>query len=170
MSNVFIPLLRGAPTSRSGVDAPKSHLIAYNERMQNKLIKIFQEAKYEPESDLSENIWRKIIVRDKKMTQIKMWTFSFLGFISLAGLVPALRALSGDLAQSGFSEYFSLIFSDTSSMLSSWKELFFSLAESLPIISLISALSLLFIFFLSIKYIVKQINNNHPIGKTYGVA
>lgn len=138
--------------------------------MQDKLIKIFQKAKYEPESDLSENIWRKIIARDKFRTQIKMWIFAFFGFISLAGLVPALRALTSDLTQSGFSEYFSLIFSDTGVILSSWKELFFSLAESLPIVSITATLLLLFVCFLSLRYLMKQIKNNNPIGKTYGVA
>jgi hypothetical protein len=138
--------------------------------MQDKLVKIFQKAKYEPESDLSENIWRKIITRDKKMTQIKLWAFSFFGLISLAGLVPALKVLTSDLTQSGFSEYFSLIFSDTGVILSSWKELFFSLAESLPIVSITATLLLLFVCFLSLRYLMKQIKNNNPIGKTYGVA
>ena len=125
--------------------------------MQDKLVKIFQKVKYEPEANLSGNIWRKIIARDNLTVRFKLWAFGFAGLASLGGLIPVFKILFADFARSGFSEYFSLIFSDTGSILSSWKELFFSLAESLPVISLVSALSLLLIFFLSLKYLVKHI-------------
>jgi len=128
--------------------------------MQNKLTKIFQKVKYESDPNLAEGIWQMIVRRDQKMTRLKLWTFTSIGLISLAGLVPALKVLSNDLAQSGFSEYFSLIFSDSGLILSYWKELIFSLAESLPVMSMIFTLSLLFICFLSLKHLMKQIIRN----------
>lgn len=132
--------------------------------MQEKLTKIFQKVKYESDPNLALHIWRAIVVRDKYMARLKLWAFALVGFISFVGLVPALKTLSGDLAQSGFYEYFSLIFSDGGSVLSYWKELVFSLAESLPTVSIILTLSLLFICFLSLRYLMKQISKSQLIN------
>ena len=115
--------------------APKRLSAAYIYRMQEKLTKIFQKAKYEPSPILASTVWDAIIARDKRVIRFKLWIFSFMGFASLLGLVPVFKILLNDLTQSGFYEYFSLIFSDGGSMLAYWKELFLSLAESLPIFS-----------------------------------
>ena len=137
--------------------------------MQNKLTKVFQKAKYKEDSGLARNVWQKIVLREKRNTLLKLWTFVLMGVASFIGLMPALKVLSSNLTQSGFYEYFSLIFSDSGSIISYWKEFAFSLVESLPLTSIILTLSLIFFFFLSIRYIMKQINNKY-IGKTYGIA
>ena len=123
--------------------------------MEQKLVKIFQKTKYEPAPDLADNILRALLVRQKHQAQLKLWIFALVGIISFAGLVPALKTLSTDFAQSGFSEYFSLIFG-SGSILSYWKELFLSLAESLPTMSIIFTLSLAFICLFSLRHLVKQ--------------
>jgi hypothetical protein len=128
--------------------------------MENKLTKIFKKAKYEPEANLAFSIWHTIITKEKRLTRFKSWSFGFIGLTSLAGLVPAFQILLNDLAHSGFYEYFSLLFSDGGSMLTYWKELALSLAESLPTMSIIFTLSLFFVCFLSLKYLVKQIFKN----------
>ena len=132
--------------------------------MEHKLIKLFQKAKYEPDTNLADDIWHAIVIRDKYMTRLKLWAFAFMGFVSLVGLVPALKVLSNDFTQSGFYEYFSLIFSDGGSMLSYWKEFVFSLAESLPTMSIIFTLSLLFICFLSLRHLMKQVGKGQLIN------
>ena len=128
--------------------------------MQDKLVKIFQKVKYEPEANLSGNIWRKIIARDNLTVRFKLWAFGFAGLASLGGLIPVFKILFADFVRSGFFEYFSLIFSDTGSILSSWKEFVSSLMESLPVVSVVLTLSLLFICFLSLRYLMKQIGKN----------
>lgn len=138
--------------------------------MEQKLVEAFHKIKYEPDASLAENVWRTIILRNKHTVQLKLWAFAATGIASLIGLVPAFKILSNDLAQSGFYEYFSLIFSNGGSILFYWKELVFSLAESLPTMSIILTLSLIFILILSLKNLTKQIINNNPLGKTYGVA
>ena len=138
--------------------------------MQDKLTKIFQKAKYEKNSILAQNIWNTITKREKRNTQIKLWVFSSVGFVSFAGLVPVFKILLSELSQSGFYEYASLAFSDTGLLLSSWKELAFSLIESLPIMSIVFTLTLLFTVFLSMKYVAKQIINNYSMGRTYALA
>jgi hypothetical protein len=137
--------------------------------MQEKLTKIFKNTKYEPGLDLNEKIWSTIAVRNKRNAQNKFWIFAFMGFSSTIGLIPVVKILLTDLSQSGFYEYSSLLFSDSAIIVSYWKELILILAESLPIMSIILTLSLVFVLFLSFRYAMKQINNNH-IGETYGIA
>ena len=128
--------------------------------MRDKLTKIFQGAKYFPPEALADNIWFAITLRNKRMIQIKLWAFTFAVIASLSGFVPAFISLSRDLAQSGFYEYFSLIFSDGGSMLLNWKEFIFSISESLPVTGIILTLSLVFTCLLSVRYLMKQIGKN----------
>ena len=125
--------------------------------MEKELKKAFHKARYEEKSNLNLYIWQNIVIRNKRIARIKLWAFSFVGLASLAGLIPAWKTLSSDLAQSGLYEYFSLMFSNGGSIFSYWKELILSIAESLPTMSIILSLSLVFILFLSIKYATKQI-------------
>lgn len=125
--------------------------------MQNRLTKVFQKAKYEENASLAEDVWQTIARREKRRTRFKLWIFALAGIASFSGLVPAFKILFGDLAQSGFYEYFSLVFSDGASHLSYWKEFMFSIAQSLPTMSILLSLSLIFVFFLSLKYMMKQI-------------
>jgi len=125
--------------------------------MENKLVKIFKQAKYEPAQNLAFSVWHKVTLRERRITQFKLWALVSASLASLAGLVPAFQILANDLAHSGFYEYFSLIFSDGGSMFSSWRELSLSIAESLPTMSIIFILSLLFVCFLSLKYLAKLI-------------
>jgi hypothetical protein len=97
------------------------------------------------------------VLREKHLTLIKLWSFVAMGVFSFIGLIPALKILSNDFTQSGFYEYLSLIFSSSGSIITYWKDFLLLLAESLPVISIISLCTLIFIFFLSAKYAMKQI-------------
>jgi hypothetical protein len=132
--------------------------------MENKLTEIFQKAKLEPGLNMAGDIWRALILRDKRITRFKLWASATILLASLVGLFPVANALLNDLARSGLYEYFSLIFSNGWSVLSYWKELTLSLAESLPTTSIIFTLSLVFVFFLSLRYMVKEIYKNQLMG------
>jgi len=95
---------------------------------------------------------------DKRITLLKLWISACIGLSSLAGLVPTAIALSNNLSHSGLYEYLSLIFGDGWSVLSYWRELAFSIAQSLPITSIVFTLSLIFIFFLSLRYVFKEMD------------
>ena len=125
--------------------------------MDETITKAFLKAKYEPRVDLAANILHKIALENKRITKIKFYTFSIFGILSLIGLFPALKFLLSDFAQSGFYEYVSIAFSSNGSALSYWKELSYSLAESLPITSMIFSFGLIFIFFISFRFALKQI-------------
>lgn len=125
--------------------------------MEKQLTEIFKKAKYQEGINLSKNIWQSIAKHNKHIIRLKLWMFSFIGLVSFVGIIPAWNALSLDLTHSGIYEYFSLIFSNNGSLLLYWKEFLYSLAESLPTMSIAISFSLLFIFFLSLKYATKQI-------------
>lgn len=128
--------------------------------MDKNLKEIFQKIKPNSKTDLVEHIWSVIVTREKKAARLKFWLFSFLGICSLTGLVPAFKILTTDLAHSGFYEYASLSFSKGGFLSAYWKEFSILIVESLPIISIALSLSLVFFFFLSLRFILKQNINN----------
>jgi len=125
--------------------------------MEPRLTKAFQKIKYSADSDLPENIWQFIVRREKHLTLIKLWSFVAMGIFSFIGLIPVFVMLLSDLKRSGFYEYFSLTFSSSGSLIAYWKDFILLLGESLPVVSLIATLTLIFIFFLSLKYTMRQI-------------
>jgi hypothetical protein len=128
--------------------------------MNNNLKNAFSNSRYEPEENLTNNIWQKILSRNRRIKSFKIGLFSSIGAISLFGLIPVLKSLASAFAQSGSYEYLSLAFSGNGEISLYWKELLMSIAESLPTINIIYALTLILIMFISIKYIMKQFTNN----------
>lgn len=125
--------------------------------MQKTLKEAFVKAKYEPNADLPDYIWQKIITRNKRIKSFKISIFSSFGILSIAGLVPVFNSLFNEFSQSGSYEYLSLLFSGNGEISLYWKELLMSIAESLPTINIIYALTLIFILFISLRYMAKQI-------------
>lgn len=138
--------------------------------MEQELVKAFKKAKYEADPALVSNICQNVILRNKRSAILRLWGFSITSLVSFVALIPAWKALLNDLTQSGLYEYLSLAFSNSGSVLSYWKEFTLSIAEALPTMSIMLSLSLVFVFFLSFKYVMKQIISNNPIGKTYVVV
>ncbi len=114
--------------------------------MEKELKKIFRNAKYKEDSDLAVNIWHNLLSYDKRVTRFKLWAFSFIGFTSLVGIIPVWKALLSDLTKSGLYEYLSLAFSNGGSAFLYWKELMYSIAESLPTMSIVLSLSITRLF------------------------
>ena len=132
--------------------------------MEKDLKKAFQNLIVEPKDGLVDDVWHQIVVREKRSTRIKLYLFSSAGLLSILGFIPALKALFDGFTQSGFYEYFSLVFSSGSNLFSYWKELGLSLIESLPVLNIIFTFSLVFIFLLSIRYVIKQIINQGQLS------
>jgi hypothetical protein len=138
--------------------------------MEENLKKAFLKAKYELKTDLAPSIWQSLMLRNRRIVRLKLSAFSLAGIASLAGIVPVLKILLNDFSQSGFYEYLSVAFSNNGGIASYWRELSFSLAESLPATSILAVLSLVFVFLLSLRYVLKQIINNKYIGSSYAVT
>jgi len=125
--------------------------------MNKELIKIFQKSLTPPPENSPSLIWEKILKREKRLARTRLSIFSIVGTVSFLGLIPIFKILLKDLAKSGFYEYLSIAFSNGGTLSLYWKELSFSLTEALPVISILETASLVFVFFLSLHYILKQI-------------
>lgn len=125
--------------------------------MEDKIAKAIKDAKYFPTQDLPFLIKNKISIMEKREVWIKSTTLFLLASISLWGSFSTINTLLYKMSQSGFYEYLNIITSDYEIILSFWRELAYSLAESLPTVSLLYPTSLLLIFFISTIYFFKQI-------------
>ncbi len=129
------------------------------EKANDTLQKVFTNAKYHPELSLTDDIWHAIVVRQQRIQRIKFWSYSFVGAFSLVSLFPVLASLFRQFVESGFSEYLSLVFSDSGSIVLYWKELVLTIADSLPTTSLILSLALLFVFLLCVRRAARYVKS-----------
>ena len=85
---------------------------------------------------------------------------------SLAAFVPALRLMQQSLAESGFAQFFSLIFSDFGIVLTYWQNFALTLLESLPALSIAVFLVTIFVFLESLKFLVRDTKAIFTITQT----
>ncbi len=90
----------------------------------------------EPPGNLLEKIMKRIHHEERVLIWRKVILFSATLAASVIGFIPAFRMVSADFAQSGFFNFFSLIFSDFSSVAVYWRSFTLMLLETLPAISL----------------------------------
>ncbi len=128
-------------------------------KVEEDLRKLFKNATYISESRLSDDI---LVLLEAKRVQITKWeSFGYLGLsiLSLSGSVFSIKSLIVECTRFGFFEYLSLAFSDSGVIAKYWKEYTLSLADSLPVASLVITLFLLFVLFISIKRASSQFKN-----------
>jgi hypothetical protein len=92
---------------------------------------------FAPPQGLSKIITRELDIADAKSMKRRVVGFSTLFFVCLILVIPSIIYLNRDLHTSGFTSFFSLLFSDTSLLFSHLKEFSLSLLEALPIVSLV---------------------------------
>lgn len=124
--------------------------------MDRKLKELFQKATYSPESNLSEDIFIAISIKEKRNSNIKLLVYSILGIFSFSGFFVILKQLISDFYNSGLYDYLSLLFNNSKAF-SYWKEISLSIVESLPMTNLILSLSFVFIFILSLRCMARNI-------------
>lgn len=111
------------------------------------------------EKILFEKIMGRIGMEKNKIAiKRKIAVFSVMLAVSFVGLIPAVKAAYSGFANSGFTQLFSLIFSDTAIVMSLWQNFALSLLETLPINGILIAGVFAVIFFGSFKFLV----NNFP--------
>lgn len=125
--------------------------------MKPSLSEAFRKAKFEANPELEQSIWLKISTLEARSIKIKFWSYTTSLVLSVVGFIPVLGILLRDLKSSGFYNYFSLLFTDTSALSLYWKELSLVIVESLPALSIMMSLALLFVFFLSLKHLSQKI-------------
>ena len=131
--------------------------------MEQNLQKIFKNAKYQPEGRLSGDIWNMVEYKINQKTKLKKFGYLSLSILSLSGSVFSIKGLIEEATRLGFFNYLSLAFSDSGVIATYWKEYTLSLADSLPLASLVLSFSLLFIMFFSVRKASYQFKNKLSI-------
>lgn len=105
---------------------------------------------------LESMIMQEIAVKSRRRARLHVIEFGVLNLGSIIGGIAAVLFLLKGFAQSGLSDYISLLFSDSSSMISIWKELILSVAESTPFISTAAFLTAILLFLWSLGKFTKE--------------
>ena len=111
----------------------------------------------EPPKELLPKILKRIHKEERLLVLRRTIIFSITLVLSLLGLVPSVGMLLSDFGRSGFFSFFSLMFSDFSSVKTYWQSFTMILLETLPVASLALFLAVLLAFLESLKYFVKNI-------------
>jgi hypothetical protein len=122
----------------------------------------------DPADDLLAKIMEKIQYRQKVMKVRSRLVIFSVGLIgSIAGFIPVFKLFTSGLNNSGFFQFFSLLFTDSQIILTYWDNFLLTLLEALPIFSLTALLIILFVFLESLKNFVHDLKiilpNRHKI-------
>ena len=110
-----------------------------------------------PPKGLLEKVLKRIHREERILVLRRIFIFSVTLAGSLIGLIPSFKMLLSDFSRSGFINFFSLMFSDFSTVATYWQNFMMILLESLPAVSLALFLSNLLIFLQSAKSLTKNI-------------
>ena len=110
-----------------------------------------------PPKDLLQKIMKRIHKEERLLVLRRIFIFSATLIASLVAFVPSLKTLAANFSQSGFFNFFSLIFSDFSSVAKYWQSFGMILLESLPAISLAVFLAVLLALLESAILLTKNI-------------
>jgi len=105
-----------------------------------------------------ENLFQKIMSRigeERRRLAVKrrIFVFSFGLAVSAAAFFPTLNIVKNELAESGFLNFVSLIFSDLGAVLANWQNFLFAILESFPVMSVAAFLATIFVFLQSLKFL-----------------
>lgn len=113
-------------------------------------------------AEAPDGLFDKIMGRLQKERKIltlkrRLAIFSLGAILSALGLIPAYQTLQASLAESGFFQFFSLIFSDSQIISAYWQNFVLSLLESLPTLNLIIFLAVTIVFLEFLKLLIKNL-------------
>lgn len=111
----------------------------------------------QPPKGLLGKILKRIHREERLLVLRKVIIFSVMLIGSLVGFVPSLKMLLSDFGSSGFINFFSLIFSDFSAVVTYWQSFTMILLETLPALGLALFLAVLLIILQSIKSLMKNL-------------
>jgi len=103
-------------------------------------------------------------------SRIRATVYMSCAFVAVILCIPIIQSIMSSMANSGFSTYFSLIISDSSYIMSSWKEFGMTLVESFPIWSGAAALAMVLAFTYSLSkslFYIKTIKTETKHLHTY---
>lgn len=135
----------------------QSALIARINNMDKNVDKLFSKLEaFEPNSALYSKILENIENKQRSFARRRFFVFLFLFLGSSIAIIPISNMLYTDFAQSGFIQFFSLIFSDSKLIVSYWHNFALILMESLPVVSSIIFFAVLFIILESLSFLTRD--------------
>lgn len=111
---------------------------------------------FTPATGLSAKILLSIEREKQRIARIRLSVFSLLSLGSSFALVFIMPYAQEGFSHSGFTDYFSLLFSDTGTVLTFWKEFALSIVESLPFLEITALALFAFIFLCSLSLAAKN--------------
>lgn len=120
--------------------------------------------KKEPAEHLLGKIVSEIRLEREKREKRKFFTGTAFFTVSIFAFIPAIKYFISEIARSGFSEYISLLFSDTGAIAIYWKEFGLVLLESMPIFAIACVLAVIFTLLVSL-YEILSIKKSFALNK-----
>jgi len=127
--------------------------------MKDSYERLFEHLEYrEPPAELLDRVLLSI---SKKATGRALWIgaliYGFLSLVAIVAIVPSWLITQSEMHQSGFSQFLSLLLSDTNTVMVFWKEFSLSLVESFPVLGTIAILGSALLFLISMRFFVRDI-------------
>ena len=115
-----------------------------------------QEYNFEPPERLYGNILIRIEREKIRAARIRFAVLGTTALASTLALIPAYQYAASEFTQSGFLQYLSVVFSDSSIAAVYWKEFALTLAESAPVLGATILLSVIFALLGSFALTIKN--------------
>lgn len=106
---------------------------------------------------LAEKIFLKIEQKQARSARLRFTLFLSVLTVSVAMFVPAITMLWNDLVQSGSTNFFSMMFTSFSTVMSNGVDFILSFFENLPILSVTMFLFVVFAILLSVYFVQKDL-------------
>lgn len=118
----------------------------------------------EPPQNMLGSIMMKIQKREVREARIRFALTSLTSVISVVAMVFAFQYASQEFSQTGISQYFSLLFSDSGIIITYWKEFAMIIAETLPVTGIVAILLAVLTLVGSVKVAIKNVNTAFSIA------
>jgi len=97
------------------------------------------------------------IHKEQQLLFIKRSIIYFVGLVgSMAAFIPTFRMIKTGFVESGFIQFFSLLFSDLNIVMAHWQNFSLALLESLPVMNIIVFAIVIVVFLESLKFLAKE--------------
>jgi len=95
--------------------------------------------------------------RDRSTARTRVFSFGLLAVLSFLAFIPAWGELQEELAETHFSQFASLIFSDWNVLAPYWQDFIMSLAEALPVFGILAVCASLFVLLFSLRFLARDL-------------
>ncbi|MFA6146271.1 MAG: hypothetical protein WC697_03035 [Patescibacteria group bacterium] len=112
----------------------------------------------EPSDGLFDQIMSRIHEEQKIIMVKRRFAIFFVGLIgSMAAFAPAFKIMQSGFNESGFINFFSLLFTDIGMVMTYWHSFTLTLLGTLPLMSVATFLVVIFVFLESLKFLTQDL-------------